>query len=144
MDWSVDAGNLAAVAEIAAFEMSKYLTKESGMAGIRKKMNRSRQWAKLFQVKPDKMPVHCDDCGDEHPFTFVGPSDRLHEDYPGLPAAAGAQVAYYPRSGSPCQCWDRGAERRWVASMSPRASTGLIDLAIPEIDYGVLSELCRI
>jgi hypothetical protein len=143
VDWSVDAGNLAAVAEIAALEMSKYLTKESGMAGIRKKMNRSRQWAKLFQVKPEKMAVHCDDCGDEHGFSFVGPSDRLDKDYPGLPAAAAAQVAYYPRSGAPCKCWDRGADRWWVASMAPTASSGLIDLAIPDIDYGVLSELCR-
>ena len=144
VDWSVGSGNLQAVAEIAALELSKYLTKESGMQGIRKKMNRSRGWAKLLQVKPDKMPVHCDGCGDEHGFSFVGPTDRLHKDYPGLPVGAAAKVAYYPRSGAPCKCWDRGADRRWVASMSPRAPTGLIDLAIPEIDYGVLSELCRI
>ncbi len=142
VDWSIDAGNIQAVAEIAALEMSKYLTKESGMEGIRKKMNRSRGWAKLFQVKPDKMPAHCDDCGDEHGFSFVGPSDRLHKDYPGLPAATAARVAYYPRSGGPCKCWDRGGETRWVASMAPTPSSGLIDLAIPDIDYGLLSSLC--
>jgi len=138
VDWAIGSGNVQAVAEIAALEMSKYLTKEASIGGIKKKMNRSRGWAKLFQMKPDKMPAYCDECGDEHAFGFVGPSDRLNADYPGLPAAAGAQVAYYPRSGGPCQCWVRGdGESRWVASLSPRASSGLIDLVLPEIDYGL-------
>ena len=41
------------LAEIVALEMSKYLTKEASMAGVRKKINRSRAWVQHCQVKPD-------------------------------------------------------------------------------------------
>ena len=42
------------MAEIVALEMSKYLTKEASMAGVRKKINRSKVWVQHSQVKPDK------------------------------------------------------------------------------------------
>jgi len=134
VDWSIESGNVQAVAEIAAFEMSKYLTKEASVGGIKKKMNRSRGWAKLFQVKPETMPVFCEECGDEHAFSFVGPSDRLEMDYPGISAAATAQVAYYPHRGQPCNCWK---ETSWAGSLSSRASSGLVDMALFRLGFKV-------
>jgi len=126
VDWD-NPYNLARVADIVALEMSKYLTKEASMAGVRKRMNRSRAWGKRCQVKPDKMPVFCTGCGDEHAFRFVGPSARIEWDYPGVNLAAAAGVAYYPAGGKPGRCWGKGVE--WVESASPRASSGLVDHA---------------
>jgi len=117
--------NWAAVAEIVALEMSKYLTKEASMAGVRKRMNRSRAWGKRCQVKPDKVPVFCSECADEHAFRFVGSSARIEVDYPGVNLAATAGVAYYPAGGKPSKCW--GDDIPWVESVSPRASSGLVD-----------------
>ena len=48
---------MAEVAEIVALEMSKYLTKEASMAGVRKKINRPRAWVQHCQVKPDPEPM---------------------------------------------------------------------------------------
>jgi len=124
VDWD-NPYNWAAVAEIVALEMSKYLTKEASMAGVRKRMNRSRAWGKRCQVKPDTAPVFCSECADEHAVLFVGPSARIEVDYPGVNVAATAGVAYYPVGGKPCKCW--GSDTDWVASVSPRASSGLVD-----------------
>jgi hypothetical protein len=124
VDWD-NPYNWAAVAEIVALEMSKYLTKEASMAGVRKRMNRSRAWGKRCQVKPDKVPVFCSECADEHAFRFVGPSARIEVDYPGVNVATTAGVAYYPAGGKPCRCW--GNDKDWVESVSPRASSGLVD-----------------
>jgi len=124
VDWD-NPYNVAEVAEIVALEMSKYLTKEASMAGVRKRMNRSRAWGKRCQVKPDKVPVFCSECADEHAFRFVGPSARIEVDYPGVNVAATAGVAYYPAGGKPCRCW--GNDKDWVESVSPRASSGLVD-----------------
>ena len=117
--------NWVAVAEIVALEMSKYLTKEASMAGVRKRMNRSRAWGKRCQVKPDNVPVFCSECADEHAFRFVGSSARIEVDYPGVNLAATAGVAYYPAGGKPSKCW--GDDVDWVESVSPRASSGLVD-----------------
>jgi len=124
VDWD-NPYNVAQVAEIVALEMSKYLTKEASMVGVRKRMNRSRAWGKRCQVKPDKAPVFCSECADEHAFRFVGPSARLEATYPGLNLAAGARLAYYPAGGKPSKCW--GNDVDWVESVSPRASSGLLD-----------------
>jgi len=124
VDWD-NPYNWAAVAEIVAMEMSKYLTKEASMAGVRKRMNRSRAWGKRCQVKPEKMPAPCSECADEHAFSFVGPSDRIGLEYPSVRTAATAGLAYYPTRGEPCKCW--GEDTQWVASVSPRASSGLVD-----------------
>jgi hypothetical protein len=124
VDWD-NRYNVAAVAEIIALEMSKYLTKEASMAGVRKRMNCSRAWGKRCQVKPDKVPVFCSVCADEHAFRFVGTSARLEVAYPGLKLAVIAGVAYYPAGGKPSKCW--GDDIPWVESVSPRASSGLVD-----------------
>ena len=87
------------VAEIVSLEMSKYLTKEASMADVRKKINRSRAWGQHCQVKPDKVPVFCSECADEHAFSFVGPSARIEADYPGVNVAVTAGSAYYPTCG---------------------------------------------
>ena len=90
---------MAEVAEIVALEMSKYLTKDASMAGVRKKINRSRAWVQHSQVKPDKVPGFCSECADEHAFSFVGPSARIEADYPGVNVAVTAGLAYYPTCG---------------------------------------------
>jgi len=134
VDWD-NPYNWAAVAEIVALEMSKYLTKEASMAGVRKRMNRSRAWSKRCQVKPAKMPAYCAECADEHAFGFVGPSSRIELEYPGVNIAATAGLAYYPTRGEPCKCW--GEDTEWVASVSPRASSGLVDhLPLFNVGFG--------
>ena len=90
---------MAEVAEIVALEMSKYLTKEASMAGVRKKINRSRAWVQHCQVKPDKVPVFCSEFAYEHAFSFVGPSARIEADYPGVNVAVTAGLASYPTCG---------------------------------------------
>ena len=117
--------NWAAVAEVVALEMSKYLTKEASMAGVRKRMNRSRAWGDRCQFKPEKKAVPCSECADEHAFSFVGPSNRIELEYPSVRIAATAGLAYYPTRGEPCKCW--GEDTQWIASVSPRASSGLVD-----------------
>ena len=124
VDWD-NPYNWAAVAEIVALEMSKYLTKEASMAGVRKRMNRTKAWGKRCQVKPDKVPVFCSECADEHAFRFVGTSVRLEVDYPGLKLAVIAGVAYYPAGGKPSKCW--GDDIPWVESVAERSSSGLVD-----------------
>jgi len=124
VDWD-NPYNVARVAEIVALEMSKYLTKEASMAGVRKRMNRSRVWGKRCQVKPDKVAVLCSECGDEHAFRFVGHSARIEADYPGVNLAATTGLAYYPVGGKPSKCW--GDDVDWVESVAARASSGLVD-----------------
>jgi len=124
VDWD-NKYNVGIVAEIVALEMSKYLTKEANMEGVRKKMNRTRAWGKRCQVKLETMPVYCSECADEHAFSFVGSSSRLEMEYSGISTASAAQLAYYPTRGGSCKCW--GEESSWVASVAPRASSGLVD-----------------
>ena len=97
------------MAEIVALEMSKYLTKEASMAGVRKKINRSRAWGQHCQIKPDKVTVFCSECADEHTFSFVGPSARIEADYPGVNVAVTAGLAYYPTCGRQyVRVWEDG------------------------------------
>jgi len=51
VDWE-NPYNWGALAEIVALELSKYLTKEASLEGVRKRMNRTRAWSKECQVKP--------------------------------------------------------------------------------------------
>ena len=88
-------------------------------------MNCSRAWGKRCQVKPDKVPVFCSVCADEHAFRFVGTSARLEVAYPGLKLAVIAGVAYYPAGGKPSKCW--GDDVDWVESVAERSSSGLVD-----------------
>ena len=124
VDWANPA-NVADMVGIVGLEMSKYLTKEASMAGVRKRMNRTREWGQRCKVKRPKAPAMCSDCGDEHAFRFVGPSARLEVAYPGLKVAAGARVAYYPAGGAPSKCW--GKDTVWVQSVAATASSGLVD-----------------
>jgi len=124
VDWANPA-NMADVVGIVALELSKYLTKEADMAGVRKRMNRTQAWGKRCQVKRPKAPSFCPDCADEHAFRFVGPSARLELAYPGLKVAAAARVAYYPAGGAPSKCW--GKDTVWVQSVAAVASSGLMD-----------------
>jgi len=72
----------------------------------------------------------CDDCEDEHGYTYVGTQAELLVQYPGfetvLAFSGGRGMGYVPVGGGPCLCW--GGELAWMRSRFV-ASRGLGDLA---------------
>ena len=74
----------------------------------------------------------CSECGDEHPYTYVGSDEKLAKDYPGLLKLPGdgRTVAYYPKGGGPCWCWVdwEGNPIPFRESRQSSADTGLRDM----------------
>jgi hypothetical protein len=71
-DWKSES-TWASVASDIAFEMAKYLTKESVLGGVKRKLNRSKGWAAECHEKREKTPRSvCDDCGEIHTVYWDG------------------------------------------------------------------------
>jgi len=71
----------------------------------------------------------CDDCEDEHAYTYVGTQLELLRDYPGLETVIGFNggrgMGWVPVGGAPCLCW--GQDLAWMRSRFT-AGHGLGDL----------------
>jgi len=93
-------------------------------------------WARFkYEVEQERAEQRgkswCDDCEDEHGYTYVGTQLELLVQYPGfetvLAFSGGRGMGFAPVDGGPCLCW--GEKLDWVSSRFT-AGHGLGDLAV--------------
>ena len=139
-DWGLES-TWASVADAIGFEMGKYLTKESVMGGVKRKLNRSKGWAAECHEKREKVPRSaCDECGEVHTVYWDGQESDIAL-RPGAEFiwwSAAENVAWYldkPGHG-PCNCF--GDDIGWRAfgqKESPRSPPG----APPDVGYQIVN-----
>ena len=137
-DWTLES-TWASVADAIGFEMGKYLTKESAIGGVKRKLNWSKGWAAECHEKREKVPRSaCDECGEVHTVFWDGQEADIAL-RPGVELiwwSAAENVAWFldkPGHG-PCNCF--GADVGWRAfgqEEPPRPPPG----APPDVGYQV-------
>ena len=143
-DWNLESA-WADVANAIAFEMGKYLTKESAIGGVKRKLNRSKGWAAECHEKREKVPRSaCDDCGEVHTVYW----DGQEADIASRPGAefiwwsVAENVAWYldkPGRG-PCNCF--GEDVGWRAfgqEEPPRPPPEPPPGAPPDVGYQIVN-----
>jgi len=116
-DWTLES-TWVDVADAIGFEMGKYLTKESVIGGVKRKLNRSKGWAAECHEKRDKTPrLACEECGEVHTVYWDGQESDIAK-RPGAELiwwSVAENVAWYldkPGQG-PCNCF--GEDVGWRA-----------------------------
>jgi hypothetical protein len=133
------------VVNAVAFEMGKYLTKESAIGGVKRKLNRSKGWAAECHEKREKVPrSECDECGEVHTVFW----DGQEADIASRPGAefiwwsVAENVAWYldkPGHG-PCNCFgDDVGWRAFGQEEPPRPPPGPPPGAPPDIGYQIVN-----
>lgn len=112
-DWS-DEAEWDRVAWAVAWEAGKYLTKEAYVAGVRKKLTRSKGWIARCTPQEKEKEV-CPDCETVHQVVWAGSESHLVEKE-GIDLAVIDHACFVVRGGSPCECWGRVAWRLSVAA----------------------------
>ena len=139
-DWGLES-TWASVADAIGFEMGKYLTKESAIGGVKRKLNRSKGWASECHEKREKVPRSaCDECGEVHTVYWDGQESDIAL-RPGAEFiwwSAAENVAWYldkPGNG-PCNCFGDDVGWRAFGQEAPqRPPPG----APPDVGYQIVN-----
>jgi len=139
-DWTLES-TWVEVADAIGFEMAKYLTKESAIGGVKRKLNRSKGWAAECHEKREKVPRSaCDECGEVHTVYWDGQESDIAL-RPGAEFiwwSAAENVAWYldkPGHG-PCNCFgDDVGWRAFGQEEPPRPPPG----APPDVGYQIVN-----
>jgi len=143
-DWTLES-TWESVADAIGFEMGKYLTKESVIGGVKRKLNRSKGWAAECYEKREKVPRSaCDDCGEVHTVYWDGQESDIAS-RPGaefiLWSAAENVALFLDKLGhGPCNCFgDDVGWRAFGQEEPPRPPPGPPPKAPPDVGYQIVN-----